>query len=173
MTRDIDWTALAAAVRATRADPREPESHGARLAVELLIGEAELRRAIDDYVAGDEASGLIRAVLALVRPPSAMTRCHEIHRSRADVRARRRAVDLLRAIADRRVLSWIEEFLKDPDESIRASGIWIVDELLREGLAWPEECEQLLRRAETHNDSEVRTRAVAIRERLARLTEAS
>jgi hypothetical protein len=139
-------------------------------AVELILGEARLRRAVNDYVAGHEARGLIRAVLAHVQPLSAMFRCVEVCRTAAAPATRRAAVELLTAIADRSVLPGLDELLGDPDDEIRALGLDALDALLREDVVWPEDCEERLPRLADHPDARVRAKVAALREHLARLS---
>jgi hypothetical protein len=79
------------------------------------------------------------------------------------VAERRAAVELLRAVADHHAVPWIEEFLGDPDEVICRWGIGVLDQLLWGERVRPDECEELLRRAESHRDAHVRERAAAIR----------
>ena len=169
MPDNIDWTTLAARIRSSANGPQHWASQtDARRAIELLVGESHLVRAVEEYVAGHNESELIRAVLSLIRPISAMTRCYELYRSNARVNTRRAAVELLRAIADHHALPWIEELLDDSDEVNCRWGVGVLDQLLWSELVRPEECEELLRRAESHHDAHIRERAAAIRHYLER-----
>jgi len=170
-TTGIDWRDLSRQVLgARRADAGGGVSSGdGQRAVELIIGEARLRRAVDDYLAGHPAGGLIRAVLALVGPLSAMVRCVEACRAAPDVTTREAAVELLTAIGDRGVLPWIDELQGDPDDEIRARGLEVLDALLRADVVWPEDCEERLPRVADHPDSRVRAGVTAMQEYLARL----
>ena len=79
-------------------------------ALEIIVGEDTLCDAVDYYVDLRPQNELARKVLWQLRPPSAMIRCYEIFKSDAGLERRRTAVELLRVVADRRVLPWIEEF---------------------------------------------------------------
>jgi hypothetical protein len=167
----LDWSDLERQVFGDPVDPSRGMSSGhATRAVELILGEARLRRAVDDYVAGHEARGLIRAVLAHVQPPSAMFRCVEVCRTAAAPATRRAAVELLTAIADRSVLPGLDELLGDADEEIRALGLDALDALLRGDVVWPEDCEERLPRLADHPDARVRAKVAALRDYLARLS---
>jgi hypothetical protein len=69
----------------------------------------------------------------------------------------------MRAIADRRALPWITEFLEDKDPEIQAWGIGVLDQLLYKELIWPEEAEDALKTAEGHENKLVREGAEGIR----------
>jgi hypothetical protein len=167
--RGLDWADLWRQVFSDRPDSAGSMSSGhATRAVELILGEARLRRAVDDYVAGHEAQGLIRAVLAHIQLPSAMFRCVEVCRTEAATTTRRVAVELLTAIADRRVLPGLDELLGDPDDELRALGLDALDALLREDVVWPEDCETRLPCLADHPDARVRAKVAAMREYLAR-----
>ena len=130
----------------------------AMTALEIIVGEDTLRNAVDYYVDLKPVSELTRQVLWQLRPPSAMARCYEIFKSDPDLERRRTAVELLRVVADRRVLPWIEEFWADPDAGIQNWGAGILDQLLWGGGldAQDKDAVRLLHQGEEHPNSGVR-----------------
>src|SRR4051812_43307752 len=98
----IDWKQLGQQLGTLRVDGESGGSSEALRAIELLLGEDQLRAAVDYYVAGHRGCELARSVLWQLHPWSAMQRCYEIYRSDADVGAKVSAVELLRVVADRR-----------------------------------------------------------------------
>jgi hypothetical protein len=171
-TEPIDWSALAHEL-GTICGPDEvgTEIGGrktAREAIERLIGPARLAGAVDYYVSFQPGFELARSVLWHVRPWSAMVRCREIFASEADIQARRSAVELLRVVADRRVLPRISEFLADPDAGIQARAIGILDQLVFSRLVEDEECASILEATLNHSNPRVQEMAADIREQLAK-----
>jgi hypothetical protein len=166
MSDPIDWKALAKKLGTLRADGEQGSSDDGRRALEILLGEDRLRETVDYYVRFKDGSELARAMLSVVRPWSAMRRCYEIYKTSGDAEVRQAAVELLRVIADRRALRWVDEFLRDADEAIRGWGVGVLDQLLWSGLVQVEEGEDLLGQAERSSDEHVRERAAKIREYL-------
>ncbi len=160
----IDWTALA--VRIGSVEVGCAFEHGsdalAREAVVHLLGDAAMRDAVDLYVMRQPGFELVRSVLWLLRPWSAMQRCHEIFASAADLDARRSGIELLRVVADRRVLPWIPRYLDDPDPGIRSFGIGVVDQLLFAQLIDLEEAAAALAIARAHGDPRLLEEATRI-----------
>jgi hypothetical protein len=170
-TKPIDWHALAREM-GTICGPDEAgtERGGtelAREAIERLIGPTRLANAVDYYISLEPGFELARSVLWHVHPWSAMLRCREIFASKADIQARRSAVELLRVVADRRVLPWVPEFLADLDPEIQAWAIGIVDQLVFSRLVDPEECASILEAALNHSNAHIQELAAEIRERIA------
>jgi hypothetical protein len=160
---EIDWDATRAVLRSEMPERDAAGDDAARRALELLLGEQTLRQSVDYYAELRPARELVRSVLWVLRPWSAMVRCYELAQSPNDIETRRSAVELLRAVADRRALPWISEFLDDPDSQIQLWGIGIVDQLLFSDLVEPGEAEELLKRAEHHENSAVREQAESTR----------
>jgi hypothetical protein len=171
MIDQIDWPALANQLGLLRSgSPHDPgaryESSGsdpARRALEILIGEPAIRASVDYYITYAPGSELARSVLSLLHPWSAMAYCYEIWRSSSPIEDRRRAIELLRVVADRRALGWVGEFLEDPDDGIQEWGAGVLDQLLWSNLVTEEEAEPLLANAEKHPNPQVRRRAEFIR----------
>jgi hypothetical protein len=163
LSAEIDWQKLSADLGLLREDGESGGSDDARRALELIIGEDALRASVDHYVAYRRGFGLARSVLWQLRPWSAMRYCYEIFKGPQKIAIRRAAVELLRSVADRRVLPWIPEFLDDSDPDIQSWGIGVLDQLLFSDLIWPEEAEELIKVAELHQNQLVRDGAERIR----------
>lgn len=168
MEEKIDWKAIAVQLGTLEEGGESSGSNEARQAIELLLGEDNLRKSVDYYISGGPGSELARSVLWLIRPWSAMSYCYEIYKSGRDVETRRMAVELLRVVADQRALSWTAEFLGDEDSGIQTWGIEVLEQLISSGSVEGEDAEQLLLKAESHANIHVRERAGLIRENLQR-----
>jgi hypothetical protein len=92
-----------------------------------------------------------------------MERCHEICRNSENAESRRTAVELLRVVADRRVLPWVRGYLEDADVSVQYWAAGIIDQLLWSNLAELEECANLLEEMSRHPHAGVQERATFIR----------
>jgi hypothetical protein len=163
MKEQIDWHALALDLGAITENGEKGSSALANRAVEILIGEDNLRQAVEYYVTFKPGSELARSVLWMLHPFSAMQHCYDIYKSDAPIQERRQAVELLRVVADRRAVGWIAEFLKDEDEEIQGWGAGVLDQLLWSDLVFQEEVEDLLQMAESHENSGVRDTAEFIK----------
>ena len=167
----IDWQGLA-----TQLGSVETESDGARLergganlgraALELLLTPGEIVAAVDHYVSLKPGFELARSVLSLLRPWSAMLRCNELFSTAPDLEVRRSAVELLRVVADRRVVPWVPMFLADPDPAIQSWGIAVLDQLVFSALIDAEEARSLIELGRTHENESVRSVARDIEARL-------
>jgi HEAT repeat protein len=166
MANPIDWEQLARQLGLLHPDGESSGSGAAQQALELLLGEDRLRAAVDYYISGGPGSELARNVLWMLHPWSAMQYCYEIYRSDADVDTRRSAVELLRVVADRRALPWVQEFLNDPDPGIQSWGAGVLDQMLFAHLVWPEDCADLLQKITEHPNEQVRKTATFIQEYL-------
>jgi len=168
MTETIDWKTLAKQL-GTLAEGGEKVTAGdARAALEILLGEGALRKAVEYYIAGEPGSELARAVLMLLKPGSAMGHCYAIYLSTPIIEERRLAVELLRVIADHRAADWIYDFLKDEDQEIQMWGAAMLDELARSDALTEGETAKLMEIAGEHANPGVRKIAGSIRERLIR-----
>ena len=133
MTGHIDWKAIAVQLGTLRAGGESSGSEQARKAIELLLGEDNLRESVDYYISGGPGSELARSVLWLIRPWSAMKYCYDIYKSGRDIESRRMAVELLRVVADGRALGWVVEFLEDENEAIQSWGAGVLGQLICSG----------------------------------------
>ncbi|HEX8474381.1 MAG TPA: hypothetical protein VF666_10140 [Pyrinomonadaceae bacterium] len=133
-----------------------------RRAIEVLLGEENMRAAVDYYISGEAGSELARDVLKTVRPWSAMKRCYEIYGADGEIVRRRLAVELLRAVADERAVVWVGEFLEDTDDEIQMWGAGILEQLADEGRVAVEDVGELLEKARHHANPAVREIALGI-----------
>jgi hypothetical protein len=173
--KNVDWEQIARQIGSIQENTplgRYSELGGSNFARKALIeilGEDLLRDAVDYYVDGGRGSEVIRSILRLIQPRSAMDRCYDIYKSNVDIETRRYALTLLVHFADYSVLNWIYEFLDDPDEDINIWGACTLDQLLQTHWeAPPQEFGDLLDKAEKHSSQRVReqTKDLRIRERL-------
>lgn len=166
MSETINWKALAEQLGTLRDNGEAVEVNSARRAIETLLGEENLRQAVEYYITGEPGSELARDVLKEIRPWSAMKHCYDIYKSDADIGKRRLAVELLRVVADRHAIGWIVEFLEDEDQEIQTWGAGILDQLAYAGLISEQETEELIGKAGKHINPSVREIVRFIRRRL-------
>jgi hypothetical protein len=164
----VDWAELARSLGTLGSNGQEHGSSAiASQAIEIIIGTANLRAAVDHYVALKPGAELARFVLWQFHPWSAMERCYEIYQTSDDPDARCTAVELLRVVADRRALQWIPGFLEDPDKGVQCWGAGVVDQLLFSRLVHRDECEELLSLMANHANEQVRQTHAFVQEYLA------
>ncbi|HEY9787507.1 MAG TPA: HEAT repeat domain-containing protein [Candidatus Obscuribacterales bacterium] len=152
----IDWKALATELGTSGEGSEFASTALAEQALEIIIGTDELRAAVDYYISSAPGYELARSVLWHLRLPSAMEYCYQIYRSEADLSIRRRACELLRAIADHRALPWAEQLLSDEDPEIQGWGGAMVDQLMYCRLVDPDQCADLLKVMSLHPNKTVR-----------------
>ncbi len=146
--KKINWKSLAEEVGSLRDGGEFGSREYAKRAIELLISEEQIREAVDYYISGVPGSELVRSIIWLIHPISAMEYCYEIYKSDADIETKRLAIELLKVAADERALKWVKEFLNDPDRGIQLWGFSILDQLLWSNLVYEEGIE-LLKYAES------------------------
>lgn len=173
MTKAIDWAALSKSLNLLEEDgpsgwQESSNSEVAREAIAKVMGRESIRSAVDFYISHMPGSELARSVLWLLRPWPAMERCYEIFESSEEPSNRQSAVELLRVVADRRVLNWIPEFLSDSDEAIQAWGIGVIDQLAWSNLINAEEALSFVELYQDHRNPEVRKTIVFIKQYLAK-----
>jgi len=149
---EIDWTEIARTLGTLHENGESGSSEDAREAIAMILGPTHLHAAVDHYVSHKKGYELVRHVLWLLRPWSAMERCYEIYQNEEDPDVRREAIELLRVVADRRALPWIKGFLEDPDEGVQSWAAGIVDQLLWSSLVDPEDCDELLHLMANHSN---------------------
>lgn len=169
MAEPIDWKVLASHLNTLRNGGECSDDYTARQALEILLGEENLRHAVEHYISGKPGRELARSVLREIRPWSAMKHCYDVYKSDADISVKALAVELLRVVADRRALRWVAEFLDDDDSGIQVWGIGVLEQLLYSGLINAEESEGLVVKAEKHVNPDVRVTAEDLREYLLRV----
>jgi ribosomal protein S18 acetylase RimI-like enzyme len=162
----IDWAALARRLGTLRDDGERGGTVEGQRALSELLGERELRAAVDYYVTSGPGSELVRSVLILLRPWTAMQRCYEIFRSNTEPDHRRAAVELLRVVADGRALAWVPEFLQDRDAGVQTWGAGVLDQLVWGGFVDPVSCRPLLKMMSAHPNEGVRRYHELIRQQL-------
>lgn len=134
----------------------------ARHALAELIGDKTWRDGVRDYIAHDEAAEMIRSVLHVVRPKAAARECIRIWREGQGA-DRAMAIELLRVVADLEVLDLVPEFLADPDQEVQAWGAGVVDQMVGDGMAEPDQVEACLLLMESHAAEAVRDFAAIVR----------
>ncbi|MBT8456921.1 MAG: hypothetical protein HKO95_07975 [Rhodobacteraceae bacterium] len=130
----IDWTALSRDL-GTRfalggAVAETGGSDLAQQALDRIVGEVAWQDAVEHYIAARPGYELVRSVLSLAQPGSAMEYCRVVFESDRPLSDRQGAVELLRAFADRRALDWVPAFLADGDPQIRHFGLRLLDRVL-------------------------------------------
>ena len=167
MKEKIDWVSLGKQTGTLKESGGESVStQDAQRAIEILIGEENLREFVDYYIDGKPGYELGRLVLRQFHPWSAMEYCYEIYKSDENPQRRMFAVELLRSIADKRALKWIDEFLDDENLQIQVLGICIIDYLNLKSLITLEDVEEILSKAERHSNPGVRETAQLIRKQI-------
>jgi len=169
MVSAINWMQLAesigCATSAHSGEQRESSGSGAaREAIVLIAGEQVWIDAVDVYVEDQPGAELARSVLWLIHPWPAMRRCFEIFDSSGDIAKRRSAVELLRVVADRRVVPWLDRLIRDPDSEIQLWAAGIVDQLAWSSLIENTEARSIVDSLQEHPNPGVRERASFIRE---------
>lgn len=159
----IDWEQLARQLGTIHEGSESSDSIVALQAIELLIGEKQLRDSVDYYISQAPGCELARVVLWQLHPWPAMQRCYEIFRLSENILDRQLAIELLRVVADRRALKWIDEFIIDPDPGVQNWGAGVLDQLLWSELVEVEECRELLDKLGNHESEDIREKAQFIR----------
>jgi hypothetical protein len=164
----IDWEDIAKQVGDLNPDGSEKgsgTSSGER-ALEMLIGEENLRNAVDHFISLKPGAFTAEMVLKIIGSEIAMNRCFEIYKAEPDTDRACSAVFLLGSMADDRALSWVREFLEDRSKLIRLNGLRVLQNILFGPLGDAEiaTAKELFDKAESDPDSTIRERAVQIRQ---------
>jgi len=167
----IDWYAVARDIGALKSDGSEQiaGTHAGRRALELLLGEENIRHAVDHWADQKPGEFTAEAVLLIISSTVAMERCYEIYKNDPMSPRAGAAVFLLSEMADSRALAWMRELMQDKSVHIRWNGVMALGRILAgplndEGIAIAKE---LLINAETDPEERLRERATEIRRRLA------
>lgn len=99
-------------------------------AYEIVLGEDFFRSAVDQYLSGNDAGIFARHMLSEVRSFIAMDYCYEIYQTSKDIDRKSSALELLRWIANEKVLDWIPEFLYHPESDIQNYAVLIIDQMM-------------------------------------------
>lgn len=137
--------------------------------MELILGEENIRGAVDWWASGKPGALTAEMVLRIIRSNIAMNYCFEIYKTEPNTRRSDAAVFLLYEIADGRILPWVAEFLEDASMTVRWNGVMALQNILAsplddDGIAT---AKNLLAKAQADNDERVRQQATEVRIRLA------
>ena len=167
----IDWREIAS--KAGHLDPdgseRSPGTDGGRRALELLLGEENIREAVDHWADQKPGEFTPEQVLIIISSTVAMERCYEIYKTNPASSRAGCAVFLLSEMADVRVLPWVRDFLDDDNEGHRWNGLMALRRILEGPLgdAGIATAKELLTKAESDSDQRLQERAREIRRQLA------
>jgi hypothetical protein len=168
----IDWRALALEVGDLNPDGSEVGCGGtdsAIRALELIIGEENIRGAVDQWVSREPGAFTAEKALLILRSTVAMEYCYRIYKNEPNTPRADGAIYLLSEMADWRFMQWARELMEDSNESVRWNTLialnWVLQGALGdEGIALAKE---LLAKAENDHEPRLRERAKEIREGLA------
>jgi hypothetical protein len=167
----IDWYLVASQLGGIEADGRERiiGTDGGRRALELLLGEENIRDAVDHWADQKPGEFTAEAVLLIIGSTIAMERCYEIYKAEPASDRACAAVFLLAEMADSRALPWVREFLEDSSEGIRWNGLMALRRILGGALgdAGIATAKGLLSKAEADASERLRDRAREVRHQLA------
>lgn len=164
----INWKELAKQVGDLNPDGgvKGSGTESGRRALEILIGEEDLRDAVDHFISLEPGAFTAEMVLNIIQSEIAMNRCYEIYKTEPDTYRACSAVFLLGSMADYRALSWVREFLEDSSELVRLNGLRVLQSILYCPLGDADiaTAKELIDRAETDSEPTVRERATQIRQ---------
>jgi hypothetical protein len=128
----IDWESIARQVGGIGPDGQDRivGTIGGRQAVQILLGEENLRSAVDCCVSQSPGNFTAEMVLKVIRSTIAMEYCYKIFKTEQDREKANSAVFLLASFADTEALPWIREFLNDGEEIIRWNGLMVLQCIL-------------------------------------------
>jgi len=157
----IDWRALDKQVDGCWGT--EP----GRRVLELIVGEENIRGAVDHWITFEPGYGAAEQVLLIIRPTVAMEYCYEIYKKEPNTERADRAIFLLSEMADSRFMQWARELMDD--RRARWNTVVALEQILEgalgdEGIALAKE---LLAEAEADPHEMLRERAITIHKRLA------
>lgn len=162
----IDWYDLAKRLGTiTETATGRSESGGTRIAIQALteiLSDEELRGAVDYYVSRQPGWEMAKSVLQLLKPPSAMDRCHEIFLTSDDQDDVSFVINLLQYVADSRVLDRVPLYLASDNDGAQYWGVGIIDQLVSFGGVELGEAMPVLRLALDHSSEKIRERAQRI-----------
>jgi hypothetical protein len=164
----IDWKALAEQIGGLQPDgsDRTVGTQGGRRALEILIGEENLREAVDCFISLRPGAFTAEMVLKIIESEIAMNRCFEIYRTEPGTDRACSAVFLLGSMANDKALPWVREFLEDSNQAVRLNGLRVLQCILYGPLNDEEmaKARELLAKAEMDSDAFVRERAQSVRQ---------
>lgn len=164
----IDWEAIAGQIGGLQPDGGERivGTLGGRRALEILIGEENLRDAVDYFLSDKPGAFTAEMVLQIITSEVAMNRCLEIYKLEPGTYRACSAVFLLGCMADTRALPWVREFLDDSNEAVRLNGLRVLQCILFGPLDDNDmaAAKELFDKAESDPSTNVRERALDIRQ---------
>lgn len=158
----IDWAALAKKVGDVTSESEAFATETGRRALEILLGEDNVRDAVDYWISQKRGCFTAEIVLSIIRSRVAMERCYEIYKTEQDSERANRAVFLLASFAETEALPWVREFLHHKDRNIRWNGLMVLRTILAGpmGDAAIATAKELLDVAATDSDPKLRERAL-------------
>ena len=167
----IDWDRLAVEVGSI--DPSRPDTFSsgsgyAQKALECILGEDNIRAAVELAVSFAPSGWLAASVLRFIQSLQALEMAYAIYKKSSSADQAFGAVWLIKEIGHRRSLDWIEEFLAD--ERIASPGVDVLDQLIFIHQVEPEDerVVRLLALMDDHASEEVRAKAAHLREYIRR-----
>ena len=164
----IDWRGIATQIGDLNPDGIENGSgtESGRRALEILIGEENLREAVDHFISIQPGAFTAEMVLKIIRSEIVMYRCFEIYKTEPGTDRACSAVFLLGCMADCKTLVWVREFLEDASEAVRLNGLRVLQNILYGPLDDDEmaTARELFDIAESDSKPSVRERAQLIRQ---------
>jgi hypothetical protein len=159
----LDWRAIAEQSGDLNGDTYSTRT--GRRALEIIVGEGNVRDAVDYWISQEPGCFTAESVLSVMRPQVAMDHCYQIYKTDPNSENAVRALFLLASFADYEALPWIREFLDDENLGIRWNGLAVLRTILYGSLgdAAIDTAMQLLDKAERDNDPGMRERAGLIR----------
>lgn len=138
-----------------------------RRVLELLVGEENIRGAVDYWITFEPGYGAAEQVLLIMRSTVAMEYCYTIYKNEPNTERADRAIFLLTEMADSRFMQWARELMDD--RRTRWNTVVALEQVLEgalgdEGIALAKE---LLAEAEADPNERLRERAIDIHKRLA------
>jgi hypothetical protein len=161
-----DWESIAKQVGDITPEGEQGSgTDSGRRALELLLGEEEIRSSVDYCISMKPGWFTAEMVLKIIRSGVAMERCYEVYKANAGTESSNIAVGLLSTIADVHALQWVREFLDDSSPNIRWHGLLVLQSILYGPLGGSSErlALELLQKAELDADQKVKERALEIR----------
>lgn len=156
----IDWTGLAREVGSLQETDERGGTFFAELALESILGEENIRNAVNHILEFRPGSELAMNVLRHITSLKAIEMAYLAYKTSEGERAAQ-AVWLIKHIAHPQSQAWIREFLLD--DNVAVWGIGLLDQLLWSWRIEPETVEDLLVMAENHQIENVREQAAFIR----------
>jgi|SRR5271168_435664 len=166
----IDWEAIATQVGDLNWHGNVRRGSGTdsgRRALEILLGEENLRDAVDYFISLEPGWDTAEMVMKIIRSKIAMAHCLEIYKSEPGTERACSAIFVLGSFADRTALPWVGDFLGDSNVAVRLNGLRVLQNILYDFSTLSDEqlstAKELLKRTESDPDPAVQERAAEIR----------